>query len=114
MLTDPGCDDLSRREIRKLVEVSDRYRDFEDEEIGDLTHEFQEYLQNYVVDSSRTISLQSKLEALEITGSQESIETDIEAIVRVYRGGNQSTVMAKFAFLNARVRLARPPYGSFF
>ncbi len=81
MLTDPGRDDLSRREVRKLVEVSDRFRDLDDDEIGDLTHKFPEYLQNYVTDTSKPISLQSKLEALEMTENKESIEADIEAIV---------------------------------
>lgn len=81
MRTDPGRDDLSRREVRKLMEVSERYRDLDDDELGDLTHEFLEYSQNYVEDTSRPISLQSKLEALDMTQSKESIEADIEAIV---------------------------------
>jgi uncharacterized phage-associated protein len=81
MRTDPGRDDLSRREVRKLMEVSERYRDLDDDELGDLTHEFLEYSQNYVEDTSRPISLQSKLEALDMTKSKESIEADIEAIV---------------------------------
>ncbi len=81
MRTDPGRDDLSRREVRKLMEVSERYRDLDDDELGDLTHEFLEYTQNYVEDTSRPISLQSKLEALDMTQSKESIEADIEAIV---------------------------------
>lgn len=81
MLTDPGRDDLSRIEVRKLIEVSERYRDLDDDEIGDLTHEFPEYIKNYVQDTSRPISLQSKLDALEMNQKKESIETDIEAIV---------------------------------
>jgi len=81
MLKDPGREDLSRREVRKLIEVSERYRDLDDDEIGDLTHEFSEYAQSYVLNSSRPISLQSKLEALDITQNEESIKSDIEAIV---------------------------------
>ena len=81
MRTDPGRDDLSRREVRKLMEVSERYRDLDDDELGDLTHEFLEYSQNYEEDTSRPISLQSKLEALDMTESKESIEADMEAIV---------------------------------
>ncbi len=81
MLVDPGRDDLSRREVRKLMEVSEKYRDLDDDELGELTHEFPEYTENYVENSSRPISLQSKLQALEMTKSKDSIETDIEAIV---------------------------------
>jgi uncharacterized phage-associated protein len=81
MLADPGREDLSRREIRKLMEVSQKYRDLDDDEIGDLTHEFPEYTENYIPDSSRAISLQSKLQALGMSQSKESIQTDIEAIV---------------------------------
>jgi len=81
MCINPGRDDLSRKEVRKLIEVSERYRDLDDDEIGDLTHEFLEYRQNYVPKTSRLISLQSKLEALGITENEESIKSDIEAIV---------------------------------
>lgn len=81
MQEDPGRDDLSRREVRKLTEVSERYRDLDDDEIGDLPHEFLEYSQNYEANTSRPISLQSKLEALNMTKSKEAIASDIEAII---------------------------------
>ena len=40
---DPGLDDLSRAEIAKLQEVSDRYRDVDDEDLWMLTHSFPEW-----------------------------------------------------------------------
>ena len=40
---DPGLDDLSRAEIAKLQEVSDRYRDVDDEDLSMLTHSFPEW-----------------------------------------------------------------------
>jgi uncharacterized phage-associated protein len=40
---DPGLDDLSSAEIAKLQEVSDRYRDVDDEDLSTLTHDFPEW-----------------------------------------------------------------------
>ena len=40
---DPGLDDLSGAEIVKLQEVSDRYRDVDDEDLSTLSHEFPEW-----------------------------------------------------------------------
>ena len=78
---DPGRDDLSKREIRKLVEVSERYRDFDDDDVGALAHQFEEYKACFVRDTSTTIPLSKKIEAMGIFDKSDSIQKDIQQMI---------------------------------
>ena len=77
-ISDPGRDELSKREIRMLVDTSCDYKLFDDDEIGELSHSYAEYQKHYVKDTSTTITLDSKLEALDIVDKRESILKDIQ------------------------------------
>jgi uncharacterized phage-associated protein len=52
---DPGRGELSRREVEKLKEVTERYRDRDDWEIVEETHAFPEWVEHYVEGSSTPI-----------------------------------------------------------
>jgi hypothetical protein len=60
---DPGLDDLSRAEIAKLHEVSDRYRDLDDEDLSTLTHDFPEWKRHPVRGDSELIPWEAVLAA---------------------------------------------------
>ena len=77
-VTEPGRDELSKREIRKLTEVSIRHRLLESDEIGEITHDYAEYAKHYVPKTSKSITLESKLEALGIADKRDCILKDIE------------------------------------
>jgi len=77
-LSDPGRDELSKREIRMLVDISYKHKPLDDDEIGEISHSYAEYEKHFVKDTSTTITLDSKLEALEIVGKRESILKDIQ------------------------------------
>ena len=55
LLKDPGCDELSRREVDKLTEVTNRFRDVDDWALSSATHEFPEWSRNYREDTSSPI-----------------------------------------------------------
>ncbi|MDZ4852860.1 MAG: Panacea domain-containing protein [Pirellulaceae bacterium] len=80
MVKDPGRDELSKREIRKLIEVSTRFLDCDDDELGEITHGFEEYRNHYIENTSTPIPLESKIEALGISEHRESILRDFESI----------------------------------
>ena len=61
LVKDPGKDQLNRFEIRKLHELSNRYRDMGDWDIVEETHRFQEWIRNDPGESSRPISLEDVL-----------------------------------------------------
>jgi uncharacterized phage-associated protein len=77
----PSRDELSKREIRKLTEISEKYREAEDDDIGQLTHDFPEYAENFVRDTSTAIPLSAKLRALGMADMQKAIEADIESML---------------------------------
>jgi uncharacterized phage-associated protein len=60
---DPGLDDLSRAEIAKLQEVSDRYRDVDDEDLSTLTHDFPEWKRHPVRQAAELIPWEEVLAA---------------------------------------------------
>lgn len=60
---DPGLDDLSRAEIAKLDEVSERYRDVDDEDLSMLTHSFTEWVKHAASDGVQEIPWQDVLTA---------------------------------------------------
>jgi hypothetical protein len=47
LVHDPGGGKLSRGEMGKLHDISSRYREFEDEELSELTHQFKEWKDHY-------------------------------------------------------------------
>ncbi len=67
----PGIDTLSRYEIRKLNEVSQRYANLGDWELANLTHDFPEWKGRVVPGTSQPIPLEDILEAV---GRAEDIE----------------------------------------
>ena len=73
LLDHPGNDELSKREIRKLQEVSARYSLMSDSEIGDLTHDFPEYKKNFEKDTSRSIPLTDLINAVGLSEAKETI-----------------------------------------
>jgi uncharacterized phage-associated protein len=60
---DPGLDDLSRAEIAKLHEVSDRYRDVDDDDLSTLTHDFPEWKSHSVPSGAELIPWEEALRA---------------------------------------------------
>lgn len=61
---DPGKDLLSRYEVRKLNELSHRYRNMDAWEIVEETHKFPEWIKNNPGKSSRPIPLEDILAGL--------------------------------------------------
>jgi uncharacterized phage-associated protein len=60
---DPGRGKLSKREIEKLIEVTERYRGLDDFELSELTHSFPEWAKHYKEDTSIPIPWGEILEA---------------------------------------------------
>jgi uncharacterized phage-associated protein len=64
LVHDPGRGKLSRGEMEKLHDISSRYREFEDEELSELTHQFKEWKDHYQGDGgSYVIPWEQVLEA---------------------------------------------------
>jgi len=74
----PGTDEMSKKEIRKLHEVSQRLADRTDDELGVIVHEFEEYKKHHKRGTSTTIPLESALEAIGLQASKEAIVADIQ------------------------------------
>jgi uncharacterized phage-associated protein len=55
LMGDPGRGELSTREVDKLEEVSDRFKDISTRGLSAFTHEFPEWIKNFEPDTSRTI-----------------------------------------------------------
>jgi uncharacterized phage-associated protein len=47
LVADPGRGELSKGEVAKLLAVSQRYRDLDEWELSDLTHEFAEWKKHF-------------------------------------------------------------------
>jgi uncharacterized phage-associated protein len=74
---DPGRSSLSRYEIEKLTEVSERHADDDDWEVAKITEEFGEYRRNYKDGSSRKIPLEHVVEAVGRSDDKNAILEDI-------------------------------------
>lgn len=71
---DPGVGRLSRYEIAKLQESSDRYASLGDWELAhEVTHEFEEWKRNYQQGTSMTICLEDIIDAVGRTAEKDSI-----------------------------------------
>lgn len=81
MLANPGTDELSKREIKKLHEVAERLGDRDDEELRMIVHGFPEQERHFKVGTSTPIPLESVLEALGMETAKESILADAERVV---------------------------------
>ena len=68
---DPGRGELSRREVEKLTEVTDRYRDVNDWSLVRCTHDFPEWSSNFRPGTSSTIPW---LEVLSAQGKDQLVE----------------------------------------
>jgi uncharacterized phage-associated protein len=55
LMGDPGKGELSKREIDKLIEVSNRFRTISTSGLSAFTHEFSEWVKNFKPDTSRLI-----------------------------------------------------------
>ena len=75
---DPGRGELSRREVEKLTEVTDRYRDVNDWSLVRATHDFPEWSSNFRVGTSSTIpwpevlSAQGKDDLVDLAEAEEA------------------------------------------
>lgn len=61
---DPGVGELSRYELEKLEEITRRYRDKDEWDMVEVTHEFPEWIKNDPGDSSRPIPFEDILNAV--------------------------------------------------
>lgn len=78
MLNDSGVGRLSRYEIEKLEDVSERYTALGDWELAhEVTHQFPEWQSNYRPGTSSTISLESVIDAVGRGNDKASIMEDI-------------------------------------
>lgn len=76
-LHDPGRSHLSRYEIEKLTEVSERYADKDDWEVAKITEQFTEYTKNYKQEgSSQEIPLGDVVDALGRSADKDAILQD--------------------------------------
>jgi uncharacterized phage-associated protein len=83
---EPARGKLSRREIEKLIEVSDRCRNIDDWELSETTHEFDEWSRNYKEGGSTLIpwrdvlSAQGKEDLVEIAEREESARRSLDEL----------------------------------
>ncbi len=71
---DPGRGKLSKGEIEKLTEVSERFRAMDDWELSEHTHEFREWRDHFRPDASTPIPWREMLEAQGKAGLIEIVE----------------------------------------
>lgn len=78
----PGRDELSQRELEKLAEVTDRYRDVDDWSLSDAAHGFPEWSHNYREGTSSAIP---RREVLAAQGKEDLVEiVELEEADRCY------------------------------
>lgn len=77
--SDPGRSELSKYEIAKLNEVSERFEHLSTWKLADKTHEFEEWLQNKPpIGSSKTIPLGQIIDAVGLTERKQEIIDDLQ------------------------------------
>jgi uncharacterized phage-associated protein len=72
---DPGVLGLSRYEIGKLNEVSERFSNTDDWDLAEQTH-FDEYVKNYKEGTSKTIPIEDMLDSIGRADDKEAILRD--------------------------------------
>lgn len=80
LASDPGTGRLSRYEIEKLTDVTQRFEHQWDWAVAEETHRFEEWQRNDPGDSSRPIPLEHVLEAVGRKKDIEAIRQDAEAV----------------------------------
>jgi uncharacterized phage-associated protein len=84
LVADPGRGELSKGIVNKLTEVTERYRQIDDWELSERTHEFQEWSKHYSPEGGSTpIPWQDILEAQGKTAMIPAVERD-EAARQVF------------------------------
>jgi len=78
MIEHPGNGELSKREIRTLLDVAEQLQDRDDEEIGAVTHAFQEYQDHHRPGTSTTIPLADIIDAVGRSEQKAAILQDAE------------------------------------
>jgi uncharacterized phage-associated protein len=77
LVADPGRGELSKGEVAKLVAVSQRYRDLDEWELSDLTHDFVEWQKHFPGgDGTADIPWEEALAAQGRAGLAAAIERD--------------------------------------
>ena len=79
LVRDPGTGNLSRYDVRKLSEISDRYLELDEWEIVELTHQLPEWKKNDPGKSSKPIPLHDILEGLGKLYAEDEIVANIKA-----------------------------------
>lgn len=74
LLDDPGRGDLSENEMAKLEAVSERYRKMSTAGLSAHTHQFSEWIKNFVPDTSRPIPWTDALKGMNQEGKIELYE----------------------------------------
>jgi uncharacterized phage-associated protein len=88
LLEDPGRDELNKREVEKLTELTDRYRNVDDWTLSEHTHEFPEWAENYVRGTSTVIPwrdvlvAQGKADLIEIVEAEEKTGRSLDELLR--------------------------------
>jgi uncharacterized phage-associated protein len=83
---DPGHAELNRFEIRKLLELSDRYRECGDWDLVEVTHTFPEWIKHAHGNSSEAIPLEDVLAAVGYSPERiEAIVRDAEQLGKIHR-----------------------------
>jgi uncharacterized phage-associated protein len=88
MLNEPGRKKLSRYEIAKLTEISERFRSADTWDVVNQTHEFEEWKTSHVQGTSRQIPLEAMLKALQFT----------EEDIKIVQDGADERARVKAAF----------------
>ncbi len=85
MHDEPSPASLSEYEIKTLIAVSEELSDKDDWEVVDLTHQFPEYRQHYVDDTSRPIPAESIIDAVGRSQEKREILDHIGAAQQIDR-----------------------------
>ena len=86
---DPGRGELSRKEVVKLTEVTDRFRNTDDWTLSEATHEFEEWSKNHVEGILSPIPWQDVLTAQnkpELVATIERGESDRRCLDALFGG----------------------------
>ncbi|GMV83872.1 MAG: hypothetical protein AMXMBFR7_50560 [Planctomycetota bacterium] len=89
--SDPGKGQLNRYEIRKLAELSNRYRDQDEWELVEITHQFPEWIKNNPGDSSRQIPLEDILAGVDMDSERiQAVLRDAEDVGKLQHAINRA------------------------
>jgi uncharacterized phage-associated protein len=78
LVEDPGRGDLTRRELLKLHDLSERYRSVSTPALSAHTHKFPEWVKNHRIGTSTPIPWRDALEATGNEVKAEAIEKQLE------------------------------------